>query len=476
MRILIEKSSALQTNHSFAAGYSGHGIGVSSLKARAYRKLHLFSERYFSEQRLYLRSDASTRFLRLTPATQMTIAAATLALFGWTVFATSAFLISKVSLGSGHNQTRSLQLDYEAQLDRLSAERDKRALEARKAQERFYVALEQISGQQSALLASEDRRRELETGIEVIQRTLRNTMKDRDRAQSQSDKLLAELQSVTGTVSTASGAAEETGITLDFLNAALARTVTQRDGMISDSEKLQRALDELNFQAKLAEEKNERIFSRLEEAVTVSMGPLEKMFESIGLSTDKLLGEVKSGYSGIGGPLSPLSVSTRGEPEDATSFKVNQLLEDLDNVNLMRILAESTPFTLPVKSSYRLTSPYGPRIHPVTGKRSVHEALDMAAPYGTPVYATANGVISFAGWAGSYGRVIKIRHPNGFETRYAHLQKIRVEKGQRVSQGERIGDMGSSGRSTGSHVHYEIRIDGKSTNPSEYFKAARNVF
>jgi murein DD-endopeptidase MepM/ murein hydrolase activator NlpD len=446
------------------------------LKTRLKRKLHMTCEKYFSEQRLYLRTDQSTRYLRLTPITQMTLTLGAAVFFGWTIFVSSAFLVNTLSADSNTAQAQALQVDYEARLNDLSSERDKRALEAQKAQERFYVALKQISAQQSALLASEDRRRELETGIEVIQRTLRKTMKERDRAAIQSDKLLAELQTVTGTISTKFGAAEDVSTTVDFLNAALSNTVNQRDTMIDTTAKMEKKVDDLKFKAKLVKERNDRIFARLEEAVTVSMDPLEKMFEQVGLSTNKLLEDVKLGYSGQGGPLAPLAVSTRGEPEDPTSLRANALLEGLDTVNMMRIAAERTPFLSPLRTSYRLTSPFGPRKHPVTGKYGIHPALDMAGPLGTPVYSTGEGVISFAGWRGGYGRVIIIRHANGYETRFAHLQKIRVKVGQRVSQGERIGDMGSSGRSTGSHVHYEVRLGGKPTNPMNFIKASRNVF
>ncbi len=446
------------------------------MKTRLKRRLHLIAEKHLPEQRLYLRTDTSTRFLRLTPLTQFILISTSLLFFGWSIFASSAYLVGVLSASSQNEQAELQQLDYETRLNALSSERDKRALEAQKAQERFYVALEQISGQQSALLASEDRRKELETGIEVIQRTLRKTMKERDRAESQSDKLLAELQSVTGSTSTLAGVAEETEATLDYLNAALAETVSQRDGMIDETRKMSEKMARLRHLAKLTEERNERIFSRLEEAVTVSISPLEKMFENVGLSTDKLLEDVKSGYSGMGGPLTPLAVSTKGEPEDPASSKANALLTEMDKVNLLRIAAERTPFAMPVKNSYRLTSGYGWRRHPTSGKSRMHDGVDMAAAVGTPLYATADGVVTFSGWAGGYGRVIKIRHAMGFETRFAHLSKIRVKKGQRVSRGDRIGDMGSSGRSTGSHLHYEVRIGGKSVNPMNYIKAARNVF
>jgi murein DD-endopeptidase MepM/ murein hydrolase activator NlpD len=93
----------------------------------------------------------------------------------------------------------------------------------------------------------------------------------------------------------------------------------------------------------------------------------------------------------------------------------------------------------------------------------------------TPIYATADGIVTLAGRQGGYGRVVKIRHAFGFETVYAHLNRARVKVGQRVGRGDRIGDMGSSGRSTGNHVHYEIRIDTKPVNPVKFIEAARDV-
>ena len=89
---------------------------------------------------------------------------------------------------------------------------------------------------------------------------------------------------------------------------------------------------------------------------------------------------------------------------------------------------------------------------------------------------TADGVVTFAGWQSGYGRLVKVRHDFGIETRYAHLSKINVKVGQRVSRGDRIGAMGNSGRSTGTHLHYEVRLGGKATNPMTYITAARDVF
>ena len=106
----------------------------------------------------------------------------------------------------------------------------------------------------------------------------------------------------------------------------------------------------------------------------------------------------------------------------------------------------------------------------------MHSGIDLAAYSGSKIHATADGVVTKAWPNGAYGKLIEIRHALGYSTRYAHLKKIRVKYGQRVARGDIIGDMGNTGRSTGTHLHYEIRKNGKAINPMTYIKAARNVF
>ena len=124
----------------------------------------------------------------------------------------------------------------------------------------------------------------------------------------------------------------------------------------------------------------------------------------------------------------------------------------------------------------RISSGFGMRMHPIHNKWVGHKGVDYAAPSGTPIHATADGTVIHAGWESGYGNLVKIRHDFGVETRYAHLSQIRVEVGQRVSRGDRIGDMGNSGRSTGTHLHYEVRISGGAVNPMKFIKAASDVF
>lgn len=419
---------------------------------------------------MFLRSDTETKFIRLTPTTQLLGWAGSIAIFSWAVIATAILLMDNIGSGNIREQVKREQTAYETRLNDLSVERDLRAKEAEMAHERFSVALEQISEMQSALLASEDRRAELEKGIDVIQSTLRRTMAERDKARDEASELALALNGSPEGGKTAAGRVDDAMGTVDFLTSALETTASERDQIASDAEEAFEYARELEFQAELVKERNDRIFTQLEDAMTISVKPLDKMFSAAGLSSDNLISQVRRGYSGQGGPLTPLSFSTMGQEPDGDTLRANGILNDLDRLNLYRIAAQKAPFALPVKSAFRFTSGFGMR----WGR--MHKGTDFAASHGTPIYTTADGVVISADWSQGYGKLVKIQHAFGIETRYAHMSKILVKVGQRVSRGEQIGAMGNTGRSTGTHLHYEVRVGGKAVNPMTYIKAAKDVF
>lgn len=429
-------------------------------------------ERYFPERRVFLKSDKDTRFMRLRPITQLAAYAGVFVIVGWAIVATAILMMDSIGSGNFREQAKRDQQVYQERLNAISGERDTRAEEALAAQKRFNAALEQISVMQSELLASETRRRELETGIEVIQTALRETMKDRETARTELANL--QEQSENGTGATAMAAAA--GPQMEIIAAALAETAQERDQIMADA---QAALDqraELEAEIEMIEDRNDQIFRQLEEAMAISVEPLDKMFRKAGMPTDRIIDQVRRGYDGQGGPLTPISFSTRGEPPSSDELRTNKLLQQMDKLNLYRIAAQKAPFASPVKAAVRFTSPFGYRRDPKTGGRRMHNGADFAGPHGTDIFATADGVVTQAGWSSGFGKLVKIQHAFGIETLYAHNTKIRVKVGQRVSRGDHIADMGSTGRSTGTHLHYEVRVNGRPVNPMIYIKAARNVF
>jgi murein DD-endopeptidase MepM/ murein hydrolase activator NlpD len=131
----------------------------------------------------------------------------------------------------------------------------------------------------------------------------------------------------------------------------------------------------------------------------------------------------------------------------------------------------STPTVWPVRGA--VSSGYGLRSDPFTGSSSVHEGIDISTNRGEPVLATADGTVLVSGWAGEYGRAIEIVHDDRYITLFGHLQETLVKEGQLVRRGDRVGLVGSSGRSTAPHLHYEVRVDGRPVNPLEYILEGR---
>lgn len=434
-------------------------------------KMNGILERWFPERRVFLKSDTDTRFIRLRPGMQLLAFAGSSMVVAWAILAAAIILMDSIGAGNFREQAKRDQRSYEARLNELASQRDARAVEALAAQERFNAALTQISIMQSELLQSETRRRELETGIEVIQSTLRDTMQAREDARTQLALLEERIEGGTTALAANTG-----GAPMDLVADALAQTAAERDQIARDAQEALLAADEMKAQIALMKEQNDQIFRQLEEAMTVSVEPLDKMFRAAGMPTDQIIEQVRRGYSGQGGPLTPLSFSTRGQQPGPNEARANRLLEQMDQLNLYRIAAAKAPFANPLKTPYRFTSGFGYRRHPITGGRRMHNGVDFAGAHGSPIHSTADGVVTFSGWASGYGRLVKIQHEFGIETRYAHNSRNFVKVGQRVSRGEKIAAMGNTGRSTGTHLHYEVRVGGKPVNPMIYIKAANDVF
>lgn len=162
-----------------------------------------------------------------------------------------------------------------------------------------------------------------------------------------------------------------------------------------------------------------------------------------------------------------------GISSESNDRQFQQLFASWDRAAQRTVIAStvSVPSRTPI-NDFRMTSGFGMRVHPVLGGLRGHQGLDMAAPTGTPVYAPADGMVGKAEWFGGYGNFISIGHGGDLETRYGHLSRIAVSAGQRVRKGDLIGYVGSTGRSTGPHLHYEVRVAGTAVDPTPYMTEA----
>ncbi|WP_166430592.1 M23 family metallopeptidase [Polymorphobacter arshaanensis] len=193
----------------------------------------------------------------------------------------------------------------------------------------------------------------------------------------------------------------------------------------------------------------------------------QTLVRRLGLDPDRLIAQ---SATGMGGPYIPANSEelTGAEPR----FK--DLYLSWKKLTTLEAALVSIPAFAPV-ANYSLTSGFGYRYDPFNGGAAMHAGLDMAGSQGEPIYAAAAGVVGVAGRSGGYGNLIELEHGRGMATRYGHLSAILVQPGETVKQGQLIGRMGSTGRSTGTHLHYEVRIDGRAVNPRPYLAASSYV-
>ena len=189
---------------------------------------------------------------------------------------------------------------------------------------------------------------------------------------------------------------------------------------------------------------------------------LERLLASTGLDIDRLIGSLNATASeGQGGPYIALSGPRAAELEKSRQEELKRL-------------AKVLPLRSPL-DQYQVRSDFGPRIDPINHRASFHPGLDLAAPYKSAVYSTGPGTVVFTGTREGYGRMVEIDHGHGIVTRYAHLHRILVARGQKVAAHTKVGELGSTGRSTGPHVHYEVDVDGTPLDPAKFMEAGKNV-
>ena len=213
---------------------------------------------------------------------------------------------------------------------------------------------------------------------------------------------------------------------------------------------------------------------RVEARQTATLNSLEERYDTRAKRIHGVLADLGLDASkapakpGLGGPFVPVKLAA-----DAGAFERQLYRIKIAQLNVERLhsVLSAVPVRKPIIGEIDLSSGFGVRADPFLGRPAMHTGLDFRSAYGDPVHATATGVVTIAAWTGGYGKMIEIDHGNGLSTRYGHLSEILVKVGQRIVIGQTIGRVGSTGRSTGPHLHYETRIDDTPVDPQKFLRA-----
>jgi murein DD-endopeptidase MepM/ murein hydrolase activator NlpD len=381
------------------------------MSLRRFARLVRWLEELFPERHLYLRSGGEMRGFVLTTQRQLLMAGAVCAAGLWMGVSTAAMLVSAFTPSKTDQEVAKTEARYE----RWIADRDARLSSA--------VAQLNTSGGSFQDLA--------------------NTVEKRHAALAM---LLTDLKG-------APGAAQ----------ALLPALAIDSPAQASPAQRIQNV-----------QQDQDRLIDAAETFAKNRADRLKLAFRLAGLDPAAYSGA----NDGLGGPLiegkDPRALAAVLDVDEDFAGRLQHAVSDLSDMQALASSEGAIPFARPTVNT-RETSGFGVRVDPFTGRPAYHPGQDFAGAYGSPIDVTAPGIVSFAGVRSGYGNTIEVDHGHGFKTRYGHLSAISVVVGQHVAVGQRIGAMGSTGRSTGTHLHYEVWVNGRPQNPLRFVKAGDYV-
>jgi murein DD-endopeptidase MepM/ murein hydrolase activator NlpD len=219
------------------------------------------------------------------------------------------------------------------------------------------------------------------------------------------------------------------------------------------------------------EQRQSAMLVSIEENVQSKARRIRSVLTALGVEIGK-----SDGVAGVGGPFVPVSLP-KDANKDPSGFdrQIHRISLARAHMSGLTHTLGSVPLRRPVDGDVELASGFGVRIDPFTGSPAMHTGVDLHGDTGEPVRSTADGIVTAAGWSGGYGRVVDVDHGHGLATRYGHLSAIDVHVGQSVRAGQVIGKVGSTGRSTGPHLHYETRVRGEAVDPQKFLRAGAQL-
>jgi murein DD-endopeptidase MepM/ murein hydrolase activator NlpD len=466
----------------------------------------------FPERQIYIRSDGRVQFFTFGPTLQATLAGLSLIFLGWVAFATVNVIFKDRIIAAKDHRYQQMQSAYENRVADLQLSYDELNGALVSAEDRFKAKADELQLKQGTIMKFLDRKRQVDEMLAGLANTGVKQGPDAGAPEgADSGDEGAPSDSIEGappagaTPVDAGGASDVPVLTqppapqprtakptkASFLD--LGGAVGHIAGFFfgSSSPSHSDALPAAAFAQHpalriLAEQTNRvakiglietQLMSRTQGEVGEGVANIQNVIRHTGINPDDYTRRLNA-VEGVGGPDWPLqSMHVDGIADGAFTNAFLRASAVLDQMNALLTAMRHIPLTTPVwGSQFSRTSGFGARIDPFTGHYSFHPGVDFAGPWGSTIAATAPGTVVFAGDRGGYGNMVEIDHGFGIHTRYGHMSSILVHVNDKVKKGSPIGKLGSTGRSTGPHVHYEVWYDDVVRNPSTFIEAGRHVF
>ena len=424
--------------------------------------LNRLSHRLFPERQLHLRTAGQVTFLRFSRRSQIALVALLAVASGWMAFSSASYLLHDKVLAAKEVEIASARLAYRSVL-----------LQVAEYQKRFTAITRDLEENHTLMLSLVEQNTVLQQNLKAVEGDLQSTEKDRAQVIITREELKARLNDIQDRMRDLGTHNFALRGNLDTVEKDLRLAMSERNKALEDGTQMRRHIKGLENSLVELEQSQKDAVQRLTKHTLANIDGVEKLITITGLKAESLISSVAGRAPAQGGPY--IAALQDGEP--AGSLKANLINLDtyLERWNALQGVVRKLPLTVPI-DYFQMTSRYGKRKDPLNGKWAMHYGIDLGGIFKSSVYATAPGVVSYVGWNGKFGRLVEINHGAGIKTRYGHLHKSLVKKGQKIGFRDKIGLLGSTGRSTGAHLHYEILSAGRPRDPMKFIKAGRYVF
>lgn len=447
----------------------------------------------FPERQIYIRSEGYVQFFTFGPLLQAVLASCTVMFLGWVAFASVNVLFKDRIIAAKEKHFHQMQTAYEDRVSGLQLSYDEVNSALVASDDRFRAVAGELEAKQNAIISFLDRKRQVDSALAASAKSVMQAEGNQPGGQNRpaagqqtggqdEDGFSFPQQQITqpqrppqktrrasflnfgGSVGRWAGA---------FFNGRNARKPAADiairhpalKNLAGDTDRVQRIGVE-----------ETRLMARAETEAASGVRDIQSLLRRAGINADQYVSRVQSAH-GMGGPEIPIDPERAPGVSD-TRFQqaYGQAHGTLDQLDRYLVALSHIPLTTPVVGGqFENSSPFGARVDPITGRYAFHPGIDFSGPYGSLIRATAPGVVVSAYFNGAYGNMVEINHGYGVHTKYGHMSAILVRPGTKVQKGSPIGRLGSTGRSTGPHVHYEVWYDGTLRNPRNFIEAGRYV-
>jgi murein DD-endopeptidase MepM/ murein hydrolase activator NlpD len=419
-------------------------------------------DRWFPERQIHLRTLGRVSFFRLSQGFQVSTAVVLTAAVGWAGFASYSYVLHDKIVVDKNYQIANARLAYQSLLGEVA-----------EYQMKFTTITQDLEENHSLMLGLVEKNASLQQSLKSIATQLEVTESDRTTILSARERLKKNLAENDERLQQMASHNYSLKDNLTSIEGDLQSALSERNQALFDGTTMRRQIKSLETLLTNLQQSEETSVQRLTERTTAYIKDMERIVDKAGLEVAQLL-KLSGGIrpEGQGGPFIPAADLL---PAGRLKSELSKLDARLSHWEALQGAMRKLPLTVPL-NAYYVTSGYGKRRDPINKRWSAHYGVDFGGTFKSRVYATSTGVVTYAGWKGKYGKLIEISHGAGLKTRYGHLHKILVKKGETVKFRQKIGLLGSTGRSTGSHLHYEVHFNGKAKDPMKFIRAGQNVF